>query len=72
MRSTLTGPRRLSELLVAAKEQTLPVSARRLVVLLSMQQFGAAAERRQFHVEHAGQSLSAGGFAGDDLVLSRS
>jgi hypothetical protein len=37
-----------------------------------MQQFGAAAERRQFHVEHAGQSLSAGGFAGDDLVLSRS
>lgn len=72
LRSTLTGPRRLSELLVAAKEQTLPVSACRLVVLLSMQQFGAAAERRQFHVEHAGQSLAVGGFAGDDLVLSRS
>jgi hypothetical protein len=72
LRSTLKGTRRLSELLLTAREQTLSDLACRLVVLISMQQFGSPTERRQFHVEHAGQSLAADGFVGDDLVLSRS
>ena len=72
LRGSLTSPRRLSDLLATAKEQTLSDSACRLVVLLSMQQFGAAADRRQFRVEHAGQSFANDGFAGDDLLLSRS
>ena len=72
IRSTLTGPRRLSELLITAREQTLSDSACRLVVLLSMQQFGSAAHRRQFRVEHGGQPLATDGFVGDDLLLSRS
>lgn len=71
LRGSLTGPRRLSELLATAGEQTLSESACRLVVLLSMQQFGVAAERRQFRVEHGGQSFANDGFAGDDLILSR-
>ncbi len=71
LRGSLTSPRRLSELLVTARELTLPDPACRLVVLLSMQQFGAAADRRQFRVEHGGQSFANDGFAGDDLILSR-
>lgn len=71
LRNTLTGPRRLSELLVTAREEDLSDPACRLVVLLSMQQFGVTAERRQFRVESGGQPLAADGFLGDDLLLSR-
>jgi tetratricopeptide (TPR) repeat protein len=72
LRSSLTGPRRLSELLADARQQALPKPACRLVVLSSMQQFGAAVERRQFRVEPGGKEFATDGFAGDDLVLSRS
>ena len=72
LRSTLTGPRRLSELLITAREESLSNPACRLVVLLSMQQFGVAADRRQFRVESGGQPLATDGFVGDDLLLSRS
>lgn len=71
LRTELTSPRRLSDLLVKAQEQTLSDPMRRLVVLLSMQQFGAAADYRQFHVEPGGQVFATDGFNGDDLLLSR-
>lgn len=71
LRGSLTGQRRLSELLAAAKEQTLPNPACRLVVLLCMQEFGVAADRRQFRVEPGGGTFTRDGFAGDDLILSR-
>lgn len=70
-RNSLTVPRHLSDLLATAKEQALPEPACRLVVLLSMQQFGAAGDRRQFRAEPAGQAFATEGFAGDDLLLSR-
>jgi len=70
-RNTLTGRFRLSELLITAEARALPPAACRLVVLLSMQQFGAAVGRRQFHVEPVGEFFATNGFAGDDLVLSR-
>lgn len=72
LRNSLKGPRRLSELLEDAKKQPLSAPACRLFVLLSMQQFGAAAERHQFRVEPVGETLAINGFAGDDLILSRS
>jgi hypothetical protein len=71
LRGALTGPRKLSELLATAKEQALSKPACRIVVLLSMQQFGAAAERQQFCVEPGGQPFATDEFVGDDLLLSR-
>ena len=71
LRAALSNPHRLSDLLATARQQALPIPARRLVVLLATQQFGAAAERRQFSAEPVGQGFSTDGFAGDDLLLSR-
>lgn len=71
LRNELTSPRRLSDLLMTARTQSLSDPACRLVVLLSMQQFGAATQYRQFCVEPGGLTFAADGFTGDDLLLSR-
>lgn len=71
LRNELMSPRQLSDLLITAKNQALSDPARRLVVLLSMQQFGAATEYRQFSAEPGGVPFATDGFAGDDLLLSR-
>jgi hypothetical protein len=72
LRDALAGPCHLSELLLAANRRAVPDSVCRLVVLLSMQQFGAGTDRRQFRVEPGGRSFAVDKFAGDDLLLSRS
>jgi hypothetical protein len=71
LRSELRGSRRLSELLAIAVERGLPSPARRLFVLLTMEQFGAADERRQFDVQPDGSSFAIESFSGDELVLTR-
>lgn len=71
LRRELRGSRKLSELLTLADERGLPSPTRRLFVLLTMEQFGAAGERRQFAVAPDGASFAAGDFSGDELVLSR-
>lgn len=71
LRKSLAGSQRLSQVLAAAQEVQLERAALRLLVLLTMQQFGAGDDRRQFHVSPAGEPLSIAGFAGDDLLLSR-
>lgn len=71
LRRELWEKRRLSELLIVAREHGLSSPTRRLFVLLTMEQFGAAGERRQFAVVPDGQSFAAEDFSGDELVLSR-
>ena len=71
LRRELRESRRLSELLVVANEHGLSIPARRLFVLLTMEQFGAAGERRQFAVAPVGKAFAADDFSGDELVLSR-
>jgi hypothetical protein len=71
LRRELRESRRLSELLVVANKHGLSIPARRLFVLLTMEQFGAAGERRQFAVVPDGKAFAADEFSGDELVLSR-
>jgi hypothetical protein len=71
LRAELYAPRRLEELLVAAGEWGLTSAAKRLFVLLTLQQFGAVGDQLQFHVRPIGSSLSCDPFVGDDLELSR-
>jgi hypothetical protein len=71
LRSELRQPRRLSDLLVVAGERGLSSPARRLFVLLTMEQFGAAGERRQFGATPDGAAFAVEEFSGDELVLSR-
>lgn len=71
LRRELRETRKLSELLIVASEHGLSSPTRRLFVLLTMEQFGAAGERRQFAVVPDGQSFAAEDFSGDELVLSR-
>jgi hypothetical protein len=70
LRSTLHEPHRLSELLMRSESSKLTSPQQRLFVLLTMQQFGTAAERQQFRVESAGKTFFGCGFSGDDLMLS--
>lgn len=70
LRAELRGRRSLSELLVIAGGRGLSSPAKRLFVLLTMEQFGAADARRQFHVQPSGEPFDTSGFAGDDLFLS--
>jgi hypothetical protein len=71
LRAELLEPRRLSELLLIAGERGLASPSKRLFILLTMEQFGAANERLQFQVRPTGSQLAADVFVGDDLELSR-
>jgi hypothetical protein len=71
LRHELRESRRLSELLSVAGERGLSSPARRLFVLLTMEQFGAAGERRQFAVSPDGAAFAVEDFSRDELVLSR-
>ena len=71
LRHELRESRRLSELLSVAGERGLSSPARRLFVLLTMEQFGAAGERQQFAVSPDGAAFAVEAFSGDELVLSR-
>ncbi len=71
LRHELRGAQKLSELLAVANKHGLSPPACRLFVLLTMEQFGAAGERRQFAVVPDGKPFAAEGFSGDELVLSR-
>ena len=71
LRLELRESRRLSELLTAATARGLSTPARRMFVLLTMEQFGAAGERRQFAVVPDGAAFAAENFSGDELILSR-
>lgn len=71
LRRELHEKRRLSDLLLIAGARGLSSPARRLFVLLTMEQFGAAGERRQFDVWPEGTTFAAEGFSGDELYLSR-
>ncbi|HXT12609.1 MAG TPA: hypothetical protein VN873_13680 [Candidatus Angelobacter sp.] len=71
LRQELRTPRKLSDLLVIADKRGLSASSRRLFVLLTMEQFGAANERRQFSVVPDGASFAVEEFCGDELALSR-
>lgn len=71
LRRELRQPRRLSELLSLADSHGMSSRARRLFVLLAMEQFGAAGERRQFDVWPERATFAVDGFSGDELLLSR-
>lgn len=71
LRRELRESRKLSDLLTVAGERGVSISARRLFVLLTMEQFGAAGERRQFEVGNDGAVFAVGNFSGDELVLRR-
>jgi hypothetical protein len=71
LRHELRGAQKLSELLAVANKHGLSPPACRLFLLLTMEQFGAAGERRQFAVVPDGKPFAAEGFSGDELVLSR-
>jgi len=71
LRQELKETRKLSELLVVAGRRGLSSPARRLFVLLTMEQFGAASERRQFSALPDGASFAVEEFSGDELALSR-
>jgi hypothetical protein len=71
LRAELNGERTLGELLLVAGERGLTSPARRLFVLLTMQQFGAVGDRLQFQVRPTGAQLSSEAFVGDDLKLVR-
>lgn len=71
LRKELAGERRLSEMLATANERGLSPSARRLFVLLTMQQYGADEQRLQFRVQPEPDSFQTPEFAGDELLLSR-
>jgi hypothetical protein len=71
LRKELAEERRLSEMLTIAHERGLSPSARRLFVLLTMQQYGADEQRLQFHVQPEPDSFQTPEFAGDELLLSR-
>jgi hypothetical protein len=71
LRSELNGSRNLSELLLVARQRGLSSPSKRLFVLLTMEQFGAADALLQFRVESNGKPLDTGEFTGDDLLLSR-
>ncbi len=67
----LDEPRSLSELLAIASRRGLSSPAKRLFVLLTMEQFGAADERVQLELRKTGSSFCANGFLGDDVQISR-
>jgi hypothetical protein len=71
LRQELREPRRLSELLSIAGARCLSSPARRLFVLLTMEQFGADSERKQFNVLPDGAAFAVEEFSGDELLLSR-
>lgn len=71
LRQELRAPRKLSELLVVAGKRGLSAPSQRLFVLLTMEQFGAASERRQFSAVPDGAVFSIEQFSGDELALSR-
>jgi hypothetical protein len=71
LRQELKETRKLSELLVVAGKRGLSSPARRLFVLLTMEQFGAASERQQFSAAPDGASFAVEEFSGDELALSR-
>ena len=71
LRRELGEPRKLSDLLAVASARGVSAPARRLFVLLTMEQFGAAGERRQFAVAPDGATFAVENFSGDELVLSR-
>jgi len=71
LRAELRDSRKLSELLVIAGQHGLSSPSKRLFVLLTMEQFGAAGVRQQFQVQPNGELLDTGEFTGDDLLLSR-
>jgi len=71
LRSELEGERRLSEMLTVASARGLSAPARRLFVLLTMEQYGADEARRQFRVQPEPEPLEPADFAGDALLLSR-
>ncbi len=71
LRTELHEQRTLGELLVMAGKRGLTSPAKRLFVLLTMQQFGAIGERLQFRVRPNGATFSGDAFFGDDLELSR-
>jgi len=70
LRATVHDSHRLSELLTSLDCSRLTSPQQRLFVVLTMQQFGTAEERRQFQVESTGKTFSSCGFSGDDLMLS--
>jgi hypothetical protein len=71
LRAELNKPRGLEELLLLARERGLTSAARRLFVLLTMQQFGALGDQREFQVRPTKSKLDCDPFIGDDLELSR-
>lgn len=71
LRQELKETRKLSDLLVVAGKRGLTSPARRLFVLLTMEQFGAASERQQFSAVPDGASFAVEEFSGDELALSR-
>lgn len=71
LRRELRESRRLSDLLSIAGERGLSSPARRLFVLLTMEQFGAGGERMQFNVRPDGTTFAVENFSGDELWLSR-
>jgi hypothetical protein len=71
LRQELRETRKLSDLLAVAGKRGLSSPARRLFVLLTMEQFGAASERRQFSALPDGASFAVEEFSGDELALSR-
>jgi hypothetical protein len=71
LRAELSGRRTLGGLLLVAGDRGLTSPAKRLFVLLTMQQFGAIGDQLQFRVRPSGAPLSCGKFSGNDLELSR-
>jgi hypothetical protein len=71
LRAELGAQRTLGELLLVAGDRGLTSPAKRLFVLLTMQQFGAVGDQLQIRVRPSGAPLSCGAFSGDDLELSR-
>jgi hypothetical protein len=70
-RAELNEPRQLSEMLEIAGGRGLSSPAKRLFVLLTMEQFGAAEERIQIEVRKTGARFSMDSFLGDDVHISR-
>ena len=71
LRAELNEPRQLSELLEIAGGRGLSSAVRRLFVLLTMEQFGAAQARMQLEIRKTGSRFSIDGFLGDDVHVSR-
>jgi hypothetical protein len=59
----------LSKVLEFAKQQSMPLSTQRLLVLDALRNFGAEEGEAGYPVRLAGEKLEAAGFEGDDLTL---